>query len=222
MTLCDIVDDNDGGWCPPSDNSGKIFVTVRRWTTDLQYAQPTYDDVEDFMRFLDKYVSHAVGNHYFMQWSKSNRTKTFLDKVTASDIAYTILVYENSNEVWKEELKIRATSRTDDERRTATREKKPRYHEGRGKRLKRYGDGWTDHGREYYQQLLGIFKKLKSSDVWHTLQDYWKLYQKKQYNKGNDNQDNDMGGLTKNATKATKKIGEWKLRITLSVMEVMT
>ena len=76
------------------------------------------------MRFLDKYVSHAVGNHYFMQWSKSNRTKTFLDKVTASDIAYTILVYENSNEVWKEELKIRATSTTDDERRKATREKK--------------------------------------------------------------------------------------------------
>jgi len=75
------------------------------------------------MPFLDKYVSHAVGNHHFMQWSKSNRMKTFLDKVTASDIAYTILVYENSNEMWKEELQIRATSRTDDERRTATREK---------------------------------------------------------------------------------------------------
>jgi len=50
--------------------------------------------------------------------------KTFLDKVTVSDIAYMILVYENSNEVWKEELQIRAISRTDDERRTATREKK--------------------------------------------------------------------------------------------------
>ncbi len=86
------VDDIEGGWCAPSDNSGKIFVTVRKWTTDQQYTQPTYDDTEDFMRFLDKYVSHAVGNHYFMQWSKSNRTKTFLDKVTASDIAYTILV----------------------------------------------------------------------------------------------------------------------------------
>ena len=76
------------------------------------------------MQFLDKYVSHAIGNHYFMQWSKSNRKKTFLDKETASDIAYTILVYENSSEVWKEELKIRATSRTDDERRTETLEKK--------------------------------------------------------------------------------------------------
>jgi len=98
-------------------------VTVRKWITDLQHAQPTDDYLEDFMPFLDKYVSHAVGNHHFMQWSKSNRMKTFLDKVTASDIAYTILVYENSNEMWKEELQIRATSRTDDERRTATREK---------------------------------------------------------------------------------------------------
>ena len=49
--------------------------------------------------------------------------KTFLNKVTASDIAYTILVYENSNKVWKEELQIRAMSTMDDERHKATREK---------------------------------------------------------------------------------------------------
>ncbi len=29
-----------------------------------------------------------------------------------------------------------------------------------------------------------IFKELKSSDVWNTLQDHWKLYQKKHYAKG--------------------------------------
>jgi hypothetical protein len=34
-------------------------------------------------------------------------SKTFLDKVTASDIAYTILVYENTKEVWEEDLQIR-------------------------------------------------------------------------------------------------------------------
>jgi len=50
--------------------------------------------------------------------------KTFLNKVTASDIAYTILVYKNSNEMWKKELQIRAISRTDDKRRTAMCEKK--------------------------------------------------------------------------------------------------
>ncbi len=141
----------------------------------------------------------------------SIRVKAGILAVTASDIAYTILVYENSNEVWKEELKIRATSRTDDERRTATRENKPRYHEGRGKRLKRYADGWTDHGREYYQQLLGIFKKLKSSDVWHTLQDYWKLYQKKQYNKGNDNQDDDIGGADEECDESDEE--DWIMEV---------
>ena len=186
-------------------------MTVRKWTTDLQHAQPTDDYLEDFMRFLDKYVSHAVGNHHFMQWSKSNRTKTFLDKVTASDIAYTILVYENSKEVWKEELQIRATSRTDDERRTATRVKKPRYHEGRGKRLKRYGDGWTEDGREYYQLLLGIFKNLKSSDAWNTLQDYWKMYQKKHYNKGNDVQDDEGGGHDKECDKSDEE--DWRIDV---------
>jgi len=186
-------------------------VTVRKWTTDLQHAQPTDDYLEDFMRFLDKYVSHAVGNHHFMQWSKSNRTKTFLDKVTASDIAYTILVYENSKEVWKEELQIRATSRTDDERRTATRVKKPRYHEGRGKRLKRYGDGWTEDGREYYQLLLGIFKNLKSSDAWNTLQDYWKMYQKKHYNKGNDVQDDEGGVHDKECDESDEE--DWRIDV---------
>ena len=186
-------------------------MTVRKWTTDLQHAQPTDDYLEDFMRFLDKYVSHAVGNHHFMQWSKSNRTKTFLDKVTASDIAYTILVYENSKEVWKEELQIRATSRTDDERRTATRVKKPRYHEGRGKRLKRYGDGWTEDGREYYQLLLGIFKNLKSSDAWNTLQDYWKMYQKKHYNKGNDVQDDEGGGHDKECDESDEE--DWRIDV---------
>jgi len=186
-------------------------VTVRKWSTDQHPTQPTYDDAEDFMRFLDKYVSHAVGNHHFMQWRKSNRTKTLLDKVTASDIAYTILVYENSNEVWKEELQIRATSTTNDDRRKATREKKPRYHEGRGKRLKRYGDGWTDHGREYYQQLLGNFKNLKNCDVWNTLQDYWKLYEKKQYNKGNDNQDDDNGGHDEECDESDEE--DWRMEV---------
>jgi hypothetical protein len=35
--------------------------------------------------------------------------------------------------------------------------------------------------------LLRIFKELKTSDVWNTLQDHWKLYQKKHYAR-DDNQ----------------------------------
>jgi hypothetical protein len=65
--------------------------------------------------------------------------------------------------------------------------RKPKYHVGRGKHLKRFGNGWEDNGQEYYQELLMIFKEIKSSDVWNTLQDHWKLYQKKHYAR-DDNQ----------------------------------
>jgi hypothetical protein len=68
--------------------------------------------------------------------------------------------------------------------------KKPKYHEGRGKQLKRYGDGWTNIGWEYYQELLVTFRKLKSSDVWKTLQNHWKLYQNKYWNKVDDQAEN--------------------------------
>ncbi len=95
-----ITDDKNRGWAAPSNGSGKIFSYTRLWACDPQDSPQAYDQVEHFLQFLDKYVSCAIGSHLFLQWSKSNCTKTFLDRVTSSDIAYTILVYENSKEVW--------------------------------------------------------------------------------------------------------------------------
>jgi hypothetical protein len=119
------TDDNENGWYPPSNSSGKICVNARGWTSYPQDSKPTYDQAGHFLRFLNKYVSHAVGNHYFLQWSKSNKSKTFLDKVTVSDIAYTILVYENTKEVWEEDLQIKTRHETDEERRNVMHHKKP-------------------------------------------------------------------------------------------------
>ncbi len=63
------TDDNKYGWYPPSNSSGQIYVIASGWTRYPQDSQPTYDQAEHFLWFLDKYVSHAVGNHYFLQWS---------------------------------------------------------------------------------------------------------------------------------------------------------
>jgi hypothetical protein len=119
------TDENENGWFPPSDNSGDIYVNARGWTSNHQHSKPTYDQAEHFLHFLDKYVSHAVGNYYFLQWTKLNRSKSFLDKVTVSGIAYTILVYENTKEVWEVDLQIKASSRTDKERCNAMHHKNP-------------------------------------------------------------------------------------------------
>jgi hypothetical protein len=50
---------------------------------------------------------------------KSHQTKTLLDKILVLDIAYTILVYENSKEVWEEEILIKAQDKTDEEKKKA-------------------------------------------------------------------------------------------------------
>jgi hypothetical protein len=52
--------------------------------------------------------------------------------VTVSNIAYTILVYENCKEVWEEEWHIKKSIIDDIKRKQATCHKKPKYHEGRG------------------------------------------------------------------------------------------
>ncbi len=74
------TDDKGNGWFPPSNSSGKIYVNARGGTSNPQDSKPTYDQAEHFLLFLDKYVSHAVGNHYFLQWSKLYSAKLFLIK----------------------------------------------------------------------------------------------------------------------------------------------
>ncbi len=128
---------------------------------------------------------------------KSHQTKTLLDKNSALDIAYTIFVYENSKDVWEEELIIKARAKTDEERKNVKRRHNPRYHEGRGKRLKRYGGGWTEKSRTYYKELLTTFQDLNSSEFSNeSLQGYWNEYQMRNYGKTSvdyDNKEVDIG-----------------------------
>ncbi len=65
--------------------------------------------------------------------------------MTASDIAYKILVYENTKEVWEEEVQIKASYKYDEERHNAIHHKNPKFHVGRGKCLKRFGNSWADN-----------------------------------------------------------------------------
>jgi hypothetical protein len=50
--FCINTDDKEHGWFPPSDNSGKIYVNARGWTSNPQDLKPTYDQAEHFLLFL--------------------------------------------------------------------------------------------------------------------------------------------------------------------------
>jgi hypothetical protein len=58
--------------------------------------------------------------------------------------------------------------------------------------------------------LLRIFKELKSSDVWNTLQDHWNLYQKKHYAR--------EGKLRKNVRQVTKMTGKQTCQMEMRLM----
>ncbi len=181
------ADDKTKGWCPPTDKRGRVFVNVRDLAKEPQDIEPSYNETEHFLRFIDKYVSRAIGNYQIAKWTRANKDKTLMDKVTASDIAYSIIVYENTKEVWEEEILIKASDKTDEEKRNTVRQRKQNYHEGRGKRLKRYADGWTEVGRYYYRDLLRTFKDLKIHPVWTRYSEHWMTYQLKHYGKRNQN-----------------------------------
>jgi hypothetical protein len=72
--LCIKKYDKKIGWCPPNNDSGQIFVPARLWMErDKNTLVPLiYDKCEGFLKFIDKYFSHAVGNHLFAKWSKLN------------------------------------------------------------------------------------------------------------------------------------------------------
>ena len=64
---------------------------------------PTDEAVADFLRFLDKYVSLNYGHRALAKYFKLNRDKSLVDKITTKDIAISILIYENSVDVWEED-----------------------------------------------------------------------------------------------------------------------
>ena len=97
--------------------------------------------------------------------------KTLVHKLTPADVAYATLAYETKSAVWTEDLvNIRD--------RTAKNEAVQRYHKPKSARVKKYQDGWTDDGREYYKLLTTEYKRLwEDKSVHATLNMHWRKYE---------------------------------------------
>ena len=54
----------------------------------------------ELMEFLGYYTRHANSNQYYRSVLVSNPGSTFMDIITASDIAYTITLVKNGELVW--------------------------------------------------------------------------------------------------------------------------
>ena len=143
---------------------------MRGWKAGDEY--PTYEDLETFLYFLNKYAFHNLGCHAFAKFTRNNPNKTLVDKLTSQDIAYAVLIYEDRMDVWEEGL------RKDDD--GFVRSAKQKYHVEEGTKLPKYGNGWKENGRAYFQELCGQFDNLiKNEKYFEALSEYWQDYLRK-------------------------------------------
>ena len=70
-----------------------------------------------------------------------------LDKMTASDVTYSIICYENRIDIWIERFKMKQMNDVEKDyfERTVT----LKYHCHLGTKLKAYQDGWIADGLQY-------------------------------------------------------------------------
>ena len=154
-------------------DTGRILVDFL--LLDLDVTEITYQDCLEFLTFMDYYVSKLIGSRELKKFCVLYPGKTLLDKMTASDIAFAILCYENGVDVWLERIKMKRMNNVDREAFEKTASLK--YHHPPGTKLKAYEDGWTEEGVQYYEEMVRVVKGIMANGpLWENVKVHWKTY----------------------------------------------
>ena len=152
---------------------GRILVDFL--LLDLEVTAITYQACLEFLTFMDYYVSKMIGSRELKKFCVLYPGKTLLDKMTASDIAFAILCYENGVDVWLERIKMKRMNNVDRESFEKTASLK--YHHQPGTKLKAYEDGWTEEGVQYYEEMVINVKGIMGNKpLWENVKVHWKTY----------------------------------------------
>ena len=152
---------------------GRILVDFL--LIDLEVTEITYQGCLEFLTFMDYYVSKLIGSRELKKFCVLYPGKTLLDKMTASDIAFAILCYENGVDVWLERIKMKRMSNM--EREAFEKSASLKYHHQPGTKLKAYEDGWTEEGVKYYEEKMGVVKGIMANvPLWEHVKVHWKTY----------------------------------------------
>jgi hypothetical protein len=165
-----IAADHDKDTTTVEFTNGKVSPSARAWLTNKN-VQPLYDAAEPLLYFLDKYATIMVGGARAMgKYYSANKSKTLLDKLTVTDIAYSIFVYESAHDVWEEEIVKTRTCDTKEEKKAFQHVAVSKYHVKRGTRIGLYRDGWTGDGQVYFRTICKeILDMMKNDKLWSTL-----------------------------------------------------
>jgi len=131
---------------------------------------------------MDKYVSGLYGSRSIIKWITKNKGKYFLDMVTMSDIAYTVLaVIENSYEAWDEEHDIQNAGEGEEPEvyRRPQKTVKTKFTNRVGKKRQCNMSGWSTDGIQFSNRVHECWRDLSKDFTWTTLEEEWAAYEDK-------------------------------------------
>jgi hypothetical protein len=142
--------------------AARMLVVPEEYTAGLKFFKKN-GRMDELMEFLARFVRLVHANRYYKGLLVANCGSSYLDIITASDVAYVLSLIMNSCEVW---LK----------RKTADGKLvKPLYTSGKG--LKRvYGvTTWSKSGMKYYRDMMKKWKPAftRGTKDFKTIRRHW-------------------------------------------------
>lgn len=127
--------------------------------------------------FIVECVVKTYGQSKITKWVEKHPGKTVLDMITVSDIAYSVVVIDNSSKVWEQQEHIKTL---DDEEQEKFKNPKllpareraeyakvlPKYTQRKGKKAGYLASGWNNDGRLKYKDVKKNWDMLYEIDDW--------------------------------------------------------
>ena len=123
----------------------------------------------DLFDFIAKFVIKIYGISAFRKFCMERKGKSFMDKITPSDIAFTLAVIENGREVWEQEYHMKHATEEelekyknpqleeDESLRQKYIKKYPKFTSGKKQKRMYLQSCWNDEGMKYYKDALKVW-----------------------------------------------------------------
>jgi len=178
---------------------GTSFAALLSTSNDWDALHDSSAALNQLYNLIYYYASEVYGRTAIRTWLKANQERSVLDKMTASDLAFALIVFENYYPKWVAEIQ---DTREQEQRRHDDHVADPHDDEtGKGppkkkrktsvtaasmtlkytqdqKQKKVYlGCGWKPEGLKHYEYLQNLFAGLLANvPVWQNCKDGWDLY----------------------------------------------
>ncbi len=117
-----------------------VCPSVRKWTKTKGFKL-AYEEALHFLYFLDKYTTVMVGGARSMtKYYKNYNRNMLLDRMTPSEIAYSVLVYESAHDMWRELFLKSGTCHTIQEKKEFQHTASLKYHVKQGTKIALFQD----------------------------------------------------------------------------------